>query len=109
MKVAISEKGKSVITKEKEKMNNQITIEQWLLSSMKQQEYNEKGIPRGNGFISQSLTRALSFPLGLNIKCITYKLINFMKKFQHNYFILGCKSFFEQITEENNQNLFEMG
>ena len=31
---------------------------------IKQQEYNEKGIPRGNGFISQSLTRALSFPLG---------------------------------------------
>tara|TARA_R100000030_G_C3235024_1_gene119180 strand:- start:57 stop:1073 length:1017 start_codon:yes stop_codon:yes gene_type:complete len=107
-----TELGKSVITKENgkdEDTGDQITIEQWLLSALiKQQEYNEKGVPRGNGFISQSLTRALSFPLGFEHQMYNAPTDKLYEEISTQLFHLwGAKKFFEQATEENNQKLFE--
>ena len=94
-----TELGKSVITKENgkdEDMSDQITIEQWLLSLIKQQEYNEKGIPRGNGFISQSLTRALSFPLGFEHQMYNVPTDKLYEEISTQLFHLwGAKKFFE--------------
>ena len=103
-------KGFDIITKENGK-DEQLTIEQWLLSSNHgNKNITKKVYQEVDGFISQSLTSAISFPLRtLNTKCIIYKEVNFMKKFQHSISFMGCKRFLNSLRRKQSKIVLQMG
>jgi len=90
----------------------QITIEQWLLSAMMfQEEYDNTGarISRETPFQSQSLTNALSTPLGFQHQIWNIPSAQVMKELGAQIFHLwGAKTFYDKAEKENKPELYEV-
>ena len=86
----------------------QITIEQWLLSSMIwQKNNNQDGTPVKNMFSSQSLTNAHSFPLGFQHQVHNIPQNILGQELETQIFHLwGAKYFYDRAEKENNPNLY---
>ena len=85
--------------------DEQLTMEHWLLSSM---IWDKKHDNFGNyveGFSTQSLTSAISFPLGLNHQMYNIQRGDLLKELSAQVFhLLSAKDFYDKaIREDNNQ------
>ncbi len=90
------------------KWGSQVTMEQWLLSAMMwQEEYDNEGNFTGTNFQSQSLTNALSTPIGFQHQIWNIPNENVIKELESQIFHLwGAKNFYDRAEKENNPKLY---
>ena len=82
-------------------------IEHWLLSSMIwDKKHDEFGTPL-EGFPTQSLTTAISFPLGLNHQIYNIEPKKLFEEISGQIFhLLDAKYFYDRADKEANMNLY---